>query len=88
LLPQAGFAAVQIEACPEMLLHATSEAALEHMQASAWGRLLMHLPAGLRAEARADIVRRLEALRGPDGIRHDAMQLVAIAVKRHPGELR
>ena len=51
------------------------------MQASAWGHFLMHLPPDLRDRARAEILRRLEALRGPDGIRHDAMQIVAIAFK-------
>jgi len=81
LLRAAGLVSVQVEARPETFLHATGEGALEHMQASAWGHFLMHLPPDLRDRARAEILRRLEALRGPDGIRHDAMQIVAIAFK-------
>jgi ubiquinone/menaquinone biosynthesis C-methylase UbiE len=70
LLLQAGFAAVRLDAQPEVILHATADGAIEFMQASAWGHFLMHLPAALRVCARAEIVRRLEALRGPEGIRH------------------
>ncbi|MDO9315394.1 MAG: methyltransferase domain-containing protein [Burkholderiaceae bacterium] len=83
LLRRAGLVSVRVEARPETFLHATGEGALEHMQASAWGHFLMHLPRLLRVRARADLVRRLEALRGPDGIRHDAMQLVAVAFKNN-----
>lgn len=81
LLRQTGLMSLCVEARPETFLHATGEGAIEHMQASAWGHFLMHLPPPLRDRARADLVRRLEALRGPDGIRHDAMQLLAIAFK-------
>ena len=81
LLRQTGLVSLCVEARPETFLHATGEGALEHMQASAWGHFLMHLPPLLRASARAEILRRLEAGRGPDGIRHDAMQLLAIAFK-------
>jgi SAM-dependent methyltransferase len=83
LLRRAGFASARLDAQPEVTLHATGIGAIEHMQATAWGHFLMHLPDPLRAAARAEIVRRLEALRGADGIRHDAMQLVAVAFKNN-----
>ena len=82
-LRQAGFASMQLDSRPEVVLHASGAAAIEHMQASASGRFLMHLPEALRIRVRAEIVRRLEALRGPEGIRHAAMQLTAIAFKGH-----
>ncbi|WP_428422159.1 class I SAM-dependent methyltransferase [Methylibium sp.] len=84
LLRRAGFAPVCVDAQPEVILHASGDGAIEFMQASAWGHFLMHLPEALRVRARAEIVRRLEALRGPEGIRHDAMHLVAIACKPLP----
>jgi ubiquinone/menaquinone biosynthesis C-methylase UbiE len=83
LVRQAGFASMRLDSQPEVMLHATGNGAIEFMQASAWGHFLMHLPEALRVRARAEIIRRLEALRGPDGIRHDAMRLVAIACKPH-----
>ena len=51
------------------------------MQAGAWGRFLMHLPDDLREMAHAEILRRLDAMRGRLGIRHDAMRVFAVARK-------
>ncbi len=82
LLRRAGFASLALAAQPETILHASGDGAIEYMQASAWGRFMAHLPEPLRLRARAEIVRRLEAARGPDGIRFDAMRLVAVARTR------
>jgi len=81
LLRGAGFAGVSLRAEPEQFLYANAQAAIESMQAGAWGEFLAHLPERRRADARAEVARRLEALRGPDGIRHDAMRIVALAWK-------
>ena len=80
-LRQAEFDELLLEAQPELILHASALGAIEFMQASAWGRFLMHLPEPLRETAQADIVEGLEAQRGSEGIRHEAVSLVAIACK-------
>lgn len=81
LLRTAGFERMHLYAQDETLLHASPEAAIEFMQAHAWGHFLEHLPITLRAGARAEIVRRLQALQGPSGIRFDERQLFATVEK-------
>ena len=81
LLRGAGFERMHLYAQDETLLHASAEAAIEFMQARAWGHFLNHLPAALRAGARAEIVQRLQARRQPEGIRFDARQLFAMLDK-------
>jgi hypothetical protein len=81
LLRQAGFAAVALQCAPEMLRYASPQSAIESMQASAWGRFLVHLPDGLREAARGEVERRLDAIAGPTGIAHDAMRVFAVGRK-------
>jgi SAM-dependent methyltransferase len=84
LLRKTGFASICLRSEPEVFLHAGARSAIEFMQAGAWGRFLTHLPERERLAADAEIVDRLDALGGPDGIRHDAVRLVAVAWKaRH-----
>ncbi len=82
LLRAAGFGAVALRNAPEVLLYAGAQPAIEAMQAGAWGRFLMHLPDDLRAPAHAEVVRRLDAIAGRQGIRHDAMCVFAVARKQ------
>jgi len=81
LLRGAGFERMHLYAQDETLLHASAEAAIEFMQASAWGHFLNHLPVTLRAAAQAEIVQRLQLQCGPHGIRYEARQLFATVEK-------
>jgi arsenite methyltransferase len=83
-LRAAEFDELLLEAQHEVVLHASGRGAIEFMQASAWGRFLMHLPEALRASAHAEILAGLDALRGPEGIRFEAVTLVAIGCKPAP----
>ncbi len=88
LLSDAGFVSSVIEQQPDVNVHATVNAAIEFVQASAWGHFLSHLPeaaAGeitdVRAQARRDIANGLERLRTAEGIRHKGVRLMAVATK-------
>lgn len=78
-LDAAGFAPVNVEIRREVNRYPHPEAAIESMQATAWGHFLGHLPVYLRAPARADIVQRLATCCGPDGLPHDAVALSVVA---------
>lgn len=83
-LLKAGFDAVDVRAQPAPVLHGSPEAAIEYVQAAAWGEFLDFLPAHLRALARADVVSRLRVrLQSEGALRHDGVRLLAIAVRRH-----
>lgn len=88
LLTDAGFATFTIDQQPDVNVHATANAAIEFVQASAWGHFLNYLPEAvpgelrdLRAQARRDIASGLERLRTAEGIRHKGVRLVAVATK-------
>jgi len=83
LLRKAGFGAICIHASPEVHFYAGAQSAIEAMQAAAWGHFLAHLPGALRETAYAEVVHRLEAMRGRPGIRHDAMRLSVVARRAH-----
>ena len=80
-LQAAGFADVLLRSEPDVSVHASANAAIEFVQAGAWGRFLQYLPEPLRRQARAEIVARLDWLRVSDGIHHDGVRLVALASK-------
>lgn len=78
-LDAVGFAPVNIETRRELTRYPHPEAAIESMQATAWGHFLGHLPVYLRAPARADIVQRLAQRCGPEGLVHEAVALTVVA---------
>lgn len=78
-LDAAGFAPVNIETRRELKRYPHPEAAIESMQATAWGHFLGHLPVYLRAPARADIVQRLTQRCGADGLMHEVVALTVVA---------
>lgn len=78
-LDAVGFAPVHIETRRELTRYPHPEAAIESMQATAWGHFLGHLPFHLRAPARADIVQQLAQRCGPDGLVHEAVALAVVA---------
>jgi ubiquinone/menaquinone biosynthesis C-methylase UbiE len=79
LLEQAGFGQRRLEAVTHTVFHGSAEAAIESMQATAWGHFLAHLPVALRRSAHAEIVHRLRALSTPHGIPHDGLQMLVLA---------
>jgi arsenite methyltransferase len=82
LLRQAGFADVQVEAQVDAMRYATPQAAIAHVDAASWGRFLRHLPSkpvDLRAAALAEIAVALSIARGPEGLVHEGLRLVAVA---------
>jgi ubiquinone/menaquinone biosynthesis C-methylase UbiE len=81
LFEETGFRVVSIDVVPNTTLHATPEAAIEHSQASSFGNFLGHLPANLRDQAKAEILRELEKFRTPEGYRQDGARIFAIASK-------
>ncbi len=84
LLRDAGFADVSIEQQPDVMVHATPNAAIEFANACTWGQLLRHLPEqpqDLRAQARAALHVGLERLRTSEGIAHRGVRLLAVASK-------
>ncbi len=81
LFEQTGFQVVSINIEPNNILHASTEAAIEHSQASSFGNFLGHLPEHLRAAARAEILSELEKFRTPEGYRQDGSRIFAVAKK-------
>ena len=81
LLGEAGFAVDSISVEPHLTHHPSAEAAVQHAEASSFGNYLGHLPVALRAPARAEIVREVEALRTPLGIPQGGARIFAVAVK-------
>jgi len=81
LFENAGFHAQSLALEPNIQHHPSADALIEFSQASSFGNYLGHLPEALRARARQDLLRELEALRTPEGIRQEGVRIVAIAVK-------
>jgi len=81
LLESAGFNAQSVSLEPNIQHHASAEALIEFSQASSFGNYLGHLPEALRSDARSELLRELEALRTPEGIRQEGVRIVAVAVK-------
>ena len=81
LFESVGFHTRSVALEPNVQHHASAEALIEFSQASSFGNYLGHLPEALRANARQDLVRELDALRTADGIRQEGVRIVAIAVK-------
>jgi arsenite methyltransferase len=80
-LREAGFAAVELRSEPDVTLHASANAAIEFVQAGAWGRFLQHLSPALRELARSEICARLDRLQLREGIRHNGVRLMAVATR-------
>lgn len=81
LLEQTGFEVSSIEIVPNVIVHASPEAAIQHSQASSFGNFLGHLPENLREQARADILRELEKHRTAEGYRQESARIFAVARK-------
>jgi arsenite methyltransferase len=81
LLHQAGFELERLEVLANTNHHADADAAIAFSEASSFGNFLGHLPEPLRAEARAEIRRELEAIKTPLGIQQEGGRLLAVALK-------
>jgi hypothetical protein len=81
LLTEAGFAITSIETRPNVRPEMTAEAVIRFSEASSFGNFLGHLPAELRAPARAEIRRELEGTDILTGSYRNRQQLVALAIK-------
>ena len=81
LLEQVGFHINLIEVVPNIIVHASPEAAIQHSQASSFGNFLGHLPESLREQAKAEILSELEKLRTPEGLRVESGRIFALATK-------
>ncbi len=79
LLLEAGFEVQSIELLPSRVVYATAGAAIEFSQASSFGNFLGHLPEGLRASAKDEILAEIEAMRTPEGIVFESSRLLAVA---------
>jgi arsenite methyltransferase len=85
LLVQAGFEVRAIELSPNVIVHASADAAIDFSQASSFGNFLGHLPDALRRTARDEIRHEVELLRTPEGIRFESARIFAIADKPPAG---
>lgn len=81
MLDETGFIVEAIDLNTNHHFHASAEAAIRFLNASAFGNYLGHLPEELRQCAHDEISAELEHLRTPEGIRLDGAGLRAIAVK-------
>ena len=81
LLTQAGFGVEQLDVLPNNNHHESAEAAIAFSEASSFGNFLGHLPESLRASARAELLRELDAIKTPRGIHQEGGRLLAVAVK-------
>lgn len=59
---------VELQLKQRMRAHASGEAVLEFIEASAFGTFLRPVPDDLRASLRADLIAAFDAQRGPDGV--------------------
>jgi arsenite methyltransferase len=82
LLHDAGFAVESLTVETREHVHPDIESALAHFQSSSFGNLFGHLPMELRAHAKDEVARELEAYRTDDGIPNKSAHLVAVAAKR------
>jgi hypothetical protein len=81
LLARAGFEIKTIETRSVAPHELSAEAAIRFSEASSFGNFLGHLPAELRAAARADLKRELELPGAIATLARERSRLVAIAVK-------
>jgi arsenite methyltransferase len=81
LLTQAGFGVEQLDVLPNTNHHESAEAAIAFSEASSFGNFLGHLPESLRASARSELLRELDAIKTPRGIHQEGGRLLAVAVK-------
>jgi arsenite methyltransferase len=81
LLVASGFAITKIESRLHVQEFPGAEAAIAFAEASSFGNFLGHLPAAIRGQARAAIIRELEREVPAGGIRRERKRILAIAVK-------
>jgi ubiquinone/menaquinone biosynthesis C-methylase UbiE len=82
LLIETGFEPMKVEARPTARPHLSPEDAIQYSEASSFGNFLGHLPEELRAQAREEIRRELEAAGHANTAPRERLQIVAIAIKR------
>jgi len=78
LLESTGFRPLLIEVRPSEHVHSSPEAALRFSEASSFGNIFSHLPAGLKPLAREAVVNKLHAISTPQGIVQEGRRLVAV----------
>ena len=81
LMAEAGFRSARVVRQEKKRYYASPKEAFEFSEASSFGNSLMHIPEGLREQAREELFKELEKLRTPDGIELLSLSLFAIAVK-------
>lgn len=78
-LVEAGFGLCELHVMRRTQVHASGSTVVDFLEASAFGNFLGMVPDDLRAAFRAELIARLEARRGPQGIALEDHGLVAVA---------
>jgi arsenite methyltransferase len=81
VLTETGFEPIKVAARPTARPHLSPEDAIQYSEASSFGNFLGHLPEELRAQAREEVRRELEAS-GATTAPRERLQIVAVALKR------
>jgi hypothetical protein len=82
LLEAAGFTPARLEVVETEQHFPSAEIALRFSDASSFGNVFAHLPAELRGQARARVLRRLGEIVGPGGLAQKVRRLIAIGCRR------
>ena len=82
LLTETGFEPIIVEARQTARPHLSPEDAIQYSEASSFGNFLGHLPEELRARAREEVRRELEAAGHATAAPRERLQIVAVAIKR------
>ena len=81
LLTEAGFQLKTVDVRPISRPQASPEETMEFSEASSFGNFLGHLPEGLRARAREEIIREAKSAGATPERPRERLQIVAIALK-------
>lgn len=82
LFETAGFTPARLEVVETEQHFPSAETALRFSDASSFGNVFAHLPAELRWQARARVLRRLDEIVGPGGFEQKVRRLIAIGSRR------
>jgi arsenite methyltransferase len=77
-LEASGFEPARVEVVETEQCFPSAESALRFSDASSFGNVFSHLPAELRSQARARVLRRLGEIVGPGGLVQKVRRLIAI----------
>jgi trans-aconitate methyltransferase len=78
LLESSGFEPARVEVVETEQRFPSAATALRFSDASSFGNVFAHLPAELRSQARAHVLRRLDEIVGPGGFVQKVRRLIAI----------